>query len=329
MKLSKIVDNKIVVRNSIVNVQNDDCRGIEYGEGKKILLVYNPKSGNGMFSSHLDHIIEKFQDRGYIVRPIRGAKNDILEYVFQTIHPEDYRQVIIAGGDGTINIVVNVMEKYGINLPIAIFPSGTANDFAYYFEIPHDIDGMIDIALGDNYTYADLACVNGRYYINVAAMGTLVDVSQKTDPSLKNTLGVMAYYLKGLSEAKNLKPLPIKLTTEDAVYEENMYFMLVMNGCSAGGFKHISPDSEIGDGKLNVVLFRAMKIHEIVPLFFDVIQGQHNANKNVLSFKTEYLKLESPINISTDVDGETGEAFPLEFRVLPRRLKIFTKENDI
>jgi len=79
-----------------------------------------------------------------------------------------------------------------------------------------------------------------QYFVNVAALGRLVDVSQKTDPNLKNTLGVLAYYLKGASEVKDLKPIPIKLTTPDKVYEENMFFMVVMNGISAGGSKNIT-----------------------------------------------------------------------------------------
>ncbi len=296
---------------------------------KKVLLVYNPYSGNGVFASRLDHIIDRFQQAGNVVRPVRGAKSEALEYVFQTIHTEDYRQVIIAGGDGTINLVVNMMIKYEIDLPISIFPAGTANDFAYYLEIPSNIDKMIDIALGDKYTYADVACCNGRYYVNVAAMGTMVDVSQKTDPHLKDKLGVLAYYMAGAQELTNLKPLPVKLTANGKVYEEAMYFMLVMNGCSAGGFKHISPDSDISDGKLDVLLFREMPIYDMVRLFFMALQGQHQEDRNVLHFKTSDLLLESDAKFGTDVDGETGEKLPLHFTVLPRRLKITTPVDDI
>ncbi len=296
---------------------------------KKVLLVYNPFSGNGVFASHLDHIIERFQEAGFVVRPVRGAKSKALEYVFQTIHTEDYRQVIVAGGDGTINLVVNQMIKYNINLPVSIFPSGTANDFAYYLELPHDIDKMIDIALGNHYTYADVACCNGRYYINVAAMGTMVDVSQKTDPNLKDKLGVLAYYMAGAQELTNLKPLPVKLTAGGKVYKEDMYFMLVMNGCSAGGFKHLSPDSDISDGKLDVLLFREMPFYEMVRLFFMLLQGQHQDDKNVLHFKTDELLVESEVAFGTDVDGETGEKLPLHFTVMPRRLKITTAVDDV
>ncbi len=301
----------------------------ELKDYKKALLVYNPFSGNGMFASHIDHILERFQDAGYAILPIRGARSELLEFIFTVMDVSEYGRIIVAGGDGTINLVVNLMVKYDIHVPLSIFPSGTANDFAYYLELPDQIDEMIDIALGDKYTFADVANCNGRCYVNVAAMGNMVDVSQKTDPNLKNTLGVFAYYMKGASEFTKLRPLPVRLTTPDAVYEEEMYFMLVMNGCSAGGFKHVSPDSDVSDGLLDVLLFRDMHLADMLPLLFEVIQGKHTENKNILHFKTSELLLESDEYIPTDVDGEHGEKLPLKFTVLPRRLQITTRESDI
>lgn len=296
---------------------------------EKVLLIYNPNSGNGMFPNQLDLIIERFQVAGYIINPIRGAKKEIIDHAFSRIKEENYRQVIIAGGDGTINLVINSMMNNNIDLPVAIFPSGTANDFAYYLDIPHDISGMIDIALGNNFTYADVAKVNDKYFINVAAMGTLVDVSQKTDPTLKNTLGIMAYYIKGLSEVTNLHAIPVSLKSAEHSGDESMYFMLVMNGCSAGGFKKVAPESDASDGLLDVVLFRKMPLHELAPLFFNVLYGNHPANKNVLYFKTNELYLESTVDVATDIDGEKGEKFPLHFTVLPKKLKVYTLLNNM
>lgn len=296
---------------------------------EKVLLFYNPYSGNGMFKNNMDTIIERFQNSGLQVVPVRAAKSNSIEQALGEMDQSMYRQIVVAGGDGTINICVNAMMKNNIDLPLGIFPTGTANDFAGYFDIPKDLDGMIDVAMGDKYTYADVGKCNDRYFINVAALGNLVDVSQKTDPNLKNTLGVFAYYLKGVSEVVKLKALPVKLTAKDKVYEEDMYFMLVMNGMSAGGFKKLSTASDIQDGKLNVILFRKMPIIELVPLFFGVISGNYSENKNVLMFETDELTIESNAEISTDVDGEHGEKLPLHFNVLNKKLKIFTEKENI
>ena len=216
---------------------------------EKVLLFYNPNSGNGLFKNNLDRIIEKIQDKGYQVVPVRAGRGMPIEQAFGEINEGMYRQVIVAGGDGTINICVNAMMKYDINLPLGIFPTGTANDFAYYLELPDNIDSMVDIAMGECYTYADVGICNEKHFVNVAAIGNMVDVSQKTDPNLKNTLGIFSYYLKGFTEVANLKALPIKLTHDEGEYECEMFFMLVMNGMSAGGFKKLSPESEINDGR--------------------------------------------------------------------------------
>ena len=300
---------------------------------KKVILFYNPSSGSGMFKNNLDNIIGRYQEAGYLVVPIRAAHghaiNDYLSELDQETYQSEYRQIIAAGGDGTINVCVNAMIRNNIYLPLAIMPAGTANDFAYYFNIPNEIDKMLDIALGDNYTYADVGNVNDRYFINVAAIGKVVDVSQKTDPTLKNTIGVLAYYLKGLSEVPNLKPVRVTLTTPEKVYREKMYFMVVMNGESAGGFKKISPDSEINDGLLDVLLFRNMSLLEMPAVFMRVMQGSHLSSKKVLHFKTDKLRIEAEADLPTDIDGEHGEKFPLEFAVVHNRLKICTLEDNM
>ena len=301
----------------------------EDNRAKKVLLFYNPHSGNGLFKNNLDHIIKRFQEHDLVIVPVRAAEGLHIRHVLKTMHPHEYRQIIAAGGDGTINVCVNAMIENDINLPLAIFPAGTANDFAYYFDIPNDIDGMIDIALGTKYTNADVGRVNGRCFVNVAAMGGLISVSQKTDPNLKNSLGIMAYYLKALTEIRNISAERVKLITPENTYEEDMYFMVVMNGRSAGGFRKLSPETEINDNLLDVVLFREMPLREMAPLLFDVMQGRHSENKNVLTFSTDRLKIESDSDIATDIDGEKGEKFPLEFSLLHNRLQIFTKEDDI
>ena len=295
----------------------------------KVLLFYNPSAGNGLFKNNLDLIIEKFQKRKMYLIPIRADLKGILNEVLKDINPDEFRKVIAAGGDGTINILINAMIQHDIDLPIAIFPSGTANDFAYYFDLPHDIDNMVKIALEEHYTYTDIGRVNDKYFINVAAMGFLVDVSQKTDPNIKNTLGVISYYLKGVTEIPNLKPIPVKITSDEYTSEEMIYFMLVMNGRSAGGFKRIAPLAEVNDGLLDVMLFKELPIFELAPLLFNVMTGQHHENKNVEFFQTKKLFIESDQPVGTDIDGEKGAEFPLDIEVLPKKFRINTFLNNM
>ena len=291
----------------------------------KILIYYNPFSGSGVFKNNLDYIIGRCQDAGYQAVPIRASKGKVIDKTFAEINQEEYSRIIVGGGDGTVNLCVNAMIKHDINLPLAILPSGTANDFAYYFGLPSDIKELMDIALGDVTSPADVGKVNDKVFINVAAMGALVDVSQKTDPNLKNSLGIVAYYLTAMSKLPQVRPLAVKLTTPDEVYEEEIYFMVVMNGESAGGFRKLNPESSINDGKLDVIAFLKMPIVELAPLLIEVLRGRHPQNKHVLYFQTDELTMESDADIGTDIDGEHGEKLPLHFSVLHNRLSIFVK----
>jgi diacylglycerol kinase (ATP) len=296
---------------------------------KKILLFYNPYAGSGLFRNNLDLIIERLQAKKYQVIPVRAAKGRSIDQALSEMNQAEFSRILIAGGDGTINICVNAMIANKIDLPIGILPVGTANDFAYYFALPTEVNAALDLALGKHFTFADVGVCNGRHFINVTALGNVVDVSQKTDPNLKNALGIFSYYLMSVSQMVNLKPLPVKLITPDETYEEEMFFMVVMNGKSAGGLKTLSPDSDINDGKMDVILFRETPIMNVLPLIIEFAQGKHLSNKHALSFQTSQLRIESPVEISTDVDGEKGATLPLDFSILHKRLRIMTADTGI
>lgn len=295
---------------------------IDLSGKNKVLLIYNPKSGSGMFQNNLDKIVAKFQSKGMIVVPLRADGSVSIESFLSGIEESKYRKIIAAGGDGTINIVVNAMMKNDIHVPLALFPAGTANDFAHYFDIPTDIDGMLSIALEDCYMDADLGKCNGRYFVNVAAIGPVIDVSQKTDTTMKNALGIMAYYLRGLSEVKSLKAVEFAISSPEIDFTGKIFFMVVMNGNSAGGFRRLGIQSSINDGLLDVIIFKEMNIVELLPLVINVLQGRHDENKNVIYFQTPSLRIESPEDMTTDLDGEKGEPLPLEISIVPKRLKI-------
>ena len=293
-------------------------------QSEKVIFFYNPHAGNGLFKNNLDYVIERFQLKGLMVLPVRASHSAVLSRILSRIDTTEYRQIITAGGDGTLNICVNAMIKNDIYLPLAIFPSGTANDFAHYLELPEGIREMVDIALGSRKTISDVGLVNGRAFINVSAMGMMVDISQRTDPILKSTIGALAYYLKGIAEFPSLRPIPVTIRSAEENFDGEVYFILVMNGTSAGGFRKISPSSTINDGKLAVTVFKRMPLTEFAPLLISYLQGNHQSNRNVLHFKTDDVIIDSDTEFGTDVDGEVGEKTPLHFTVLKNRLEIFT-----
>ena len=298
-------------------------------KGNYVLLIYNPHSGSNMFPKHLDSIVAGFQENGMVVVPLRADGSISVEQMLSLISQHDFKKIIAAGGDGTINIVVNAMMENDINIPLAIFPAGTANDFAHYFQIPTVFERMLSIAVSDHYSYSDIGKCNGRYFVNVAAIGPVIDVSQKTDASMKNTLGILAYYLKGLSELSALKPVEFSIYSDEVTFKGKIFFMVVINGNSAGGFRKLGINAAIDDGKFDVILFKEMNVFELLPLASMVLQGKHAENKNVIYFQTSKLRIEAEKDLSTDLDGEEGPSLPLELEVVPKRLMINTEKDNL
>lgn len=294
----------------------------------KVKLIYNPISGDRTFKNHLDYIIDKFQQKGMQIEPYRTNRKEELDKMISQMDGAEYKKILIAGGDGTINQVVNSLLRYNIDLPIGIFPVGTANDYAQYFNLPQGIEEIVEILLRDNYTLSDVGLVNDRYFINVASLGVLIDISQKTNTELKNSLGVLAYYLNGITELPKVKPVNIKVNSSTINYDGEILFMLIMNGRSAGGFHKIAPTASINDGLLDVFIFKKCPIYELAALLLTVINGEHINNSNVIHFKTEDLFIDTLGEVSTDLDGEGGPVFPLNLRIIPQKLKIITRYNN-
>ncbi|MBE6032889.1 MAG: YegS/Rv2252/BmrU family lipid kinase [Clostridiales bacterium] len=294
----------------------------------KVLLVYNPKAGNGLFRISLDRIIGMFQERGLLVVPVRADRSRLLEDVLRSAKAGEFKKVIAAGGDGTLNVVVNAMIRTGVELPLALFPEGTANDFAYNFGIPRTIKGMVSVALEDHYRYVDMGKVNDSHFLNVVAIGSVVDISQKTDQKAKNALGLAAYYLKALTAIPNAKPVPVFLDCEEHKGRENMVAMVVVNGKSAGGFRNLVPDASCQDGYFDVILLRDLAPMEIPELLRDLLQGTHVDNPRVLYFRTKKLRISSDYPLSCDMDGERGPELPVTIENLNRRLLINVPEGQ-
>ena len=287
---------------------------------KKVRFIYNPYSGENSIINELDNIIKMHQEVGLTIVPYRIQKGKNLEEALNIID-ESYSYILIAGGDGTVDSVVNVMEMKNINIPIGILPVGTANDFAKFIGMPADISEACKQILDSKPTKVDVGRINNKYFINVASTGLFTDVSQKTDVNLKNTIGKLAYYLKGLEELPNFRRLKIKLTSKECNYEGEMYLILVFNGKTAGNF-NLATQADVTDGKLDVIIFKAVQIYELLPLFIKVLKGEHLDSDKVVYFKTDDVYIESTEDIVTDIDGEKGPDFPLRIRCIKGGIKV-------
>ena len=287
----------------------------------KVKFIYNPYSGENLILSKLDKVISLHQEAGYTIVPYRITAGEDVGVALNDIQDGNYKYILIAGGDGTVDSVVNAMAKSGISLPIGILPVGTANDFSKFLGMPSDVEEACKQILSSEVKSVDLGSINDKYFVNVASTGLFTDVSQKTDVNLKNTIGKLAYYLKGLEELPNFRKLHVNILSKEVEFDGEMYLLLVFNGATAGNF-NLATRADACDGLLDIIMFKAVQIYELLPLFIKVLKGEHLDSNKVLYFKTDYLKVECHEDIVTDIDGEKGPDFPLEIKCIKGGLKI-------
>lgn len=287
---------------------------------QKVKFIYNPFSGENTILNDIDTVIKLHQQKGYIVVPHRISFDIEIERAFSDID-DTYKYIIVAGGDGTVDTVVNKMKELKIDLPLAILPTGTANDFAKFIGMPYDVGKACEQILNSTPKPIDIAKINEKYFINVASTGLFTDVSQKTDVNLKNTIGKLAYYIKGIEQLPNFRKLKINVESEELNFNGEMYLMLVFNGQTAGNFK-LATEAEVDDGKLDVIIVKAVNIIELLPLFIKMLKGEHLGDNGVIYFKTNKLHIECNEDIVTDIDGEKGPDFPIDIECVKGGIKL-------
>ena len=288
---------------------------------KNVKFIYNPFSGENAILKDLDTVIKTHQKEGYTVIPYRLSYDTDIERAFEDLD-ESYHYIIIAGGDGTVDTIVNYMKQKKINLPIAILPVGTANDFAKFIGMTEDIEKACKNILSSTPKSMDIGKINDKYFINVASTGLFTDVSQKTDVNLKNTIGKLAYYIKGIEQLPSFRKINIKVDSKEEKFHGDMYLMLVFNGQTAGSF-NLAYKAEIDDGLLDVIIIKAVPLKDLIPLFIKIMRGEHLEGQNsIVYFKSNKIKIECDENIVTDIDGERGPNFPLSIECIHDGIKV-------
>lgn len=288
---------------------------------KKVKFIYNPNSGNKNIGHKLDDIIAKYQLNGYTIVPHRISKDTTIEDGLKDIN-DNYNHILIAGGDGTIDRLVNYMKKNDIDIPIGILPTGTANDFANVLNIPLDIDLCIENIINSEPKYIDLGVINDDYFVNIASTGMFTDVSQRVDSNLKHSIGRISYIIKGVEDALHLRKFNVTIRSKELEYDGDMYLILVLNGRTAGNIS-FAHNAMLDDGYLDVIIFKAMPIPKSIPVLLDIIKGSPlDKHDEIIYFKTDELYVDCSDDIVTDIDGERGPDFPLNIKCMKNGIQI-------
>lgn len=290
---------------------------------RKALLVYNPISGQRSISGKLDYAIDMFMKKDILLQPYRII-NDVEGRLLSVIKEEKYDFIVASGGDGTINSIANLMLKNNIDVPLGVIPTGTCNDFARSLNIPGDFKKCLEIILRGNTTSVDVGLINGeKYFLDTCAAGLFVDVSYNTNNELKKNLGPLAYYLKALTELKNIKPMKLKVKADGEVIEHKFLIFLVLNGRHAAGFYNLNKKADMSDGYMDIMLIKKCPNVDIVGMLINTLQSNLVNNKNVKILKAQNCEIIGDPDIELSVDGEKWKGLPINIQCVHKALKVF------
>jgi diacylglycerol kinase (ATP) len=292
----------------------------------KSRLIVNPVSGTDSGPSFLTSINQRLRDHvGAMDIVMTVAEGDGARAAEAAVR-DDYDHLFVAGGDGTLNEVVNGVGAVAggfEQVTFGVIPLGTGNDFATALGIPADVEGALAVATGGKRVSVDVGRLNDRYFINVSAGGFIAEVSDAVDPRLKTIAGKLAYIIGGAQTLFSHTPVGAHVRTS-AGRDDHLPLTIfaVCNSRLIGGGRLIAPDALINDGLFDVCLIEEMPMVEFLTLLTRVSNGEHVGDERVEYFRTPDLEMTfaSPTKVNTD--GEVLEVTTCRYELLPATLQV-------
>lgn len=301
-------------------------------------LIYNPTSGQEIMKKHVAEVLHILECCGYETSAFQttpdpeSAKNEA-----RRAGLSGFDLIIAAGGDGTINEVVNGIAPLEQRPKMAIIPTGTTNDYARALKVPrgHPIEAAKIIAKNQTIKMDIGLARESEYFINIAAAGTLTELTYSVPSQLKTVFGYLAYVAKGAELLPQIQYTPVKVTHDLGVFEGKISMLFAALTNSIGGFEQIAPDAKLDDGKFTLIMVKTNNLFELLHLIRLVLQGgRHIHHKQVEYIKTSYIHIEPQTSegnrpMMINLDGEYGGDAPIALKNLPNHIEFFCNTDEI
>lgn len=308
---------------------------------KRARLIYNPTSGQKRMKNSVADVLDKLESYGYEASAFQTtAEENSAQEEASRATEAGFDLIVAAGGDGTINEVVNGISPHNKRPKLAIIPTGTTNDFARALKIPRNNPlGAIAIVGKQESLKIDVGRATtendkSTYFINIGAGGAITELTYSVPSQLKTMFGYLAYLTKGAELLPRVKCEPVRIHHDSGTFEGkiSMFFVALTN--SVGGFEKIAPDAKLNDGKFTLILVKTDDFFSLLALISMVASGsgKHIDDVNIEYIKSTSIEIESfgagnPMLIN--LDGEYGGKVPVKFDNLKSHIRMFVNLDEI
>lgn len=284
---------------------------------RRTLLLTNPGSRSG--ERAIGDVLEQLKHLGplFVVEPESPADwSQVIK-----AHADRVDQVVIGGGDGTINLALDGLVETG--LPMGLLPMGTANDLARSLEIPDDLNEALGIIRTGQIKTIDVAYVNDSSFINAIGLGLGPRMTREMTPETKSRWGVAAYLI-GLGRAlRQHKAFHAEVLSDRGSHRAYFLQITVANGIHYGGGMTIAEDARLDDGKLDVLLIRHQSRLDLLGNILRLRFGKVRGAVDIAHWRCEQVRISTDEPMDVTADGELVAHTPVICRIQSGALGIF------
>ena len=292
---------------------------------RRILFLVNPISGTAS-KAGLQELIHQKLDAAAIPFAIRPTTADG-NYSYLDNEIKDFTDIVICGGDGTINSVVHALRHH--NLPFGLLPMGSGNGLALSAGISKNLSRALDIIIGGQAQPTDSFLINGHFACMLSGLG--FDAQVAHDFANAGKRGLTTYIQKVLSGFWNAGTYPFVLEKGTDSLQFEAFFISIANSNQFGNQFTIAPRASLHDGLLDiVVMLRQSKWKVLLQTLLQVsgfikLQSveQISAEASVLYFQTDAIKVHNPAGAPLHIDGDPSETLQLlDVKILPAAFRL-------
>jgi YegS/Rv2252/BmrU family lipid kinase len=287
--------------------------------GVRALIVFNPTAGQaGSLEQDLRAAQEVWRAHGWTVdlQPTAGP-NDATRIAREAAQ-QGYDVVVAAGGDGTVNEVVNGLA--GTRTALAALPIGTVNVWVRELGLPLQPRAAAEAFLSARVQQIDLGRANDRYFLLMAGVGFDAAVTAEVRSEQKRRLGILAYFIRIAVLAFRFQGSRATITVDGRRMRARVLLVVLGNSQLYGGFVKLTARASLNDGLLDVCVIRG-KSPWIAPLrLLSVLMRRYNLDPEVEYHRARSVRIEAPRPLEVQVDGDHIGHTPMVFEAVPGAL---------
>ncbi len=292
--------------------------------GRLIVLFVNRRAGTGTGKALVTDLEQLLIEAGFDVRII-SVLDELAPFVRE--NKQQLYCVISAGGDGTIEVVVNAIDR---EIPIAIFPLGTENLLAKYLGIEAHPRRLVDMIVRKETKQVDAGSANEKLFLVMLSCGFDAEVVRRVHEEREGNITHLAYAKPIIESILNYDypNLVVEWETADGWNSIDCHWAFAFNMPSYAAGLQIVSEGDPTDGLLELATFAGGSFWDGLRQFGAVLMGQHQHQPDFQLVKTQKIRIRSDRpDVPYQIDGDPGGFLPVEVEVLPKHLKLIVDET--